>query len=102
MKKILLIAIMAIFTTGAFAASTVKPVEVGSKNAYKDNSTTKKQKKLIDFSTCSQKASFSFDCGGGKSVVFAVVTISYDCETGRIINTDTWQSGRTCDTPEEF
>ena len=42
------------------------------------------------------------DCGGGRTVEFAVVTLSYDCETGRVINSDVWQSGKTCSSQQEL
>lgn len=102
MKKILLIAIMAIFTTGAFAATNVKISKSVSKSIKKEKETPKKQKALLDFNTCEQKASFSIDCGGGRIVLMGVFTLSYDCETGKTTNQDFYSTGRTCDSPQEM
>ena len=102
MKKILLIALMAIFTTGVFAANGIKLSKPTSENTAKKKGISKNQKVNHDFNTCSQKASFSMDCGGGRTVEFAVVTLSYDCETGRVINSDVWQSGKTCSSQQEL
>lgn len=40
-------------------------------------------------------------CPDGRPLLLGVFTVSFNCETGQIINTDFWQSGRSCDRPAE-
>ncbi|MCG9899589.1 MAG: hypothetical protein MH132_06285 [Hydrotalea sp.] len=69
-------------------------------SALKAANTTKSNTERHLIEVCSQKQSFFANCGGGKQIEIAVVTIFYDCSSGKISNTDIWQSGKTCDDTE--
>ncbi len=103
MKKIIFIVIVTIFSCGVFAAPKSPNLKgkLFEKNITKEKKAQKSTTKFI--ALCSQKQSFTIDCpNNGPTIEIAVTTISFNCETGVIVNIDTWQSGRTCPPPQEL
>lgn len=58
-------------------------------------------KKKDSQGVCETKSNMTMTCPDGRPLLLGVFTVSYNCETGQIINTDFWQSGRSCDRPVE-
>ena len=97
MKKSILFILLAMFSIVTFAAKTSNEKSFKSVNSVKKSAV--KSATALKELACSSTQIFTYSCPSGEKIVTAFVTVSVNCNTGAIINVDTYQTGQLCHTP---